>query len=192
MHCSSSKLQTSPLCCTLVWRQITNRHSAFFCKSITLTGQIASSVCKCGKVCNNARGLKIHQARSKCGQQLQHEQRKGHHLSVTQEDSSQDNHHSTEDIQAHDEGADSQDPNLFDLLDEDSSNTDNDTQSREEPRRRQQPTTERKPGLKLPTQGDKKSWELFDGDLDTILNVALRGELDRKIRTLTAITYAVR
>ena len=122
---------------------------------------------------------------------FKHEQRKGSHLSETQKDSSQDNHHSAEDNQAHDEGADSQDPNLFDLLDEDSSNTDNDTQSHEEPRQIQQPTTERKPGLKLPTQGDKKSWELFDGDLDTILSVALRGEVDRKIRTLTAITYAV-
>jgi len=67
------------------------------------------------------------------------------------------------------------------------------TQAIETPplRQRQQPTTERKPGVKWPTQGDKKSWELFDGDLDTILSVALRVEVDRKIRTLTAITYAV-
>jgi len=100
----------------------------------TLTGQIASSVCKCGNVCKNVRGLKIHQARSKCGQQLQHKHRKGSHLSETLEDSSQDNHHSAEDIKAHDEGADIQDPNLFDLLDEDASNTDTDTQSREKPR----------------------------------------------------------
>jgi hypothetical protein len=51
---------------------------------------------------------------------------------------------------------------------------------------RKQPTTERKP-----TQGDKKSWQLFDGDLDIILSVALQGEVDRKIRILSAITYAV-
>jgi len=57
------------------------------------------------------------QARSKCGQQLQHEQRKGSHLSETQEDSSRDNHYSAESNQAHDGGAGSQDPNLFDLLD---------------------------------------------------------------------------
>ena len=80
---------------------------------------------------------------------------------------------------------------MFDLLDEDASNKDSDTQSREEPRQRQQPTTERKPGVKWPTQGDKNSWALFDGDLDTNLSVALRGEVDRKIRTLSAITYAV-
>jgi len=36
-----------------------------------------------------------------------------------------------------------------------------------------------------------KSWERFDGDLDTILSVAFRDEVDRKIRTLSAITYAV-
>jgi len=125
----------------------------------TLTGQIASSVCKCGKVCKNVRRLKIHQARSKCGQQLQHKQRKGLHLSETLGDSSQDNHHSAEDIQAHDEGADIQDPNLFDLLDEDASNSDTDTQSREKPRQRQQPITERKPRVKwfYATLKDKKA-----------------------------------
>jgi hypothetical protein len=137
----------------------------------TLTGQIASSICKCGKVWKNARGLKIHQ--SKCGKHLQHEQHKGSHLSETQKDSSQDYYPSAEVIQALDEGADSQDPNLSDLLDGNTSYTDSNTQPRDEPRQRQQPTTVRKPRVKWPTQWDKKSWQLFNGDLDTILSVAL-------------------
>jgi hypothetical protein len=93
-----------------------------------MAAYLLNFVCKCGKVCKNARVLKIHQARSKCGQHLQHEQRKNSHLSETQEDSSKDNNHSTEDIQAHDEGANSQDPYFLDfLLDGDASNTDSNT-----------------------------------------------------------------
>ena len=41
----------------------------------TLTGTTAKTMCHCGKVCKNLQGLKIHQAKTRCGSGKRQEER---------------------------------------------------------------------------------------------------------------------
>ena len=63
----------------------------------TLTGTTAKTMCHCGKVCKNLQGLKIHQAKTRCGSGKRQKE-----LTVmtdkTEENHSQDEHHSVEDL----------------------------------------------------------------------------------------------
>ena len=63
----------------------------------TLTGTTAETKCHCGKVCKNLKGLKIHQARTKCGSGKQQRERTVN-TDETTEDHSQEAHHSAEDL----------------------------------------------------------------------------------------------
>ena len=63
----------------------------------TLTGSKAKTMCHCGKICKNLQGLKIHQAKTRCGSGKRQKE-----LTVmtdkTEENHSQDEHHSVEDL----------------------------------------------------------------------------------------------
>jgi len=73
----------------------------------TLTGTPAEVRCKCGKICKNLRGLRIHQARSACGQKASQKQRTSLILGETQEDTSQEATHRTRDLSADEMPSDS-------------------------------------------------------------------------------------
>lgn len=135
----------------------------------------------------------------KCGQRNQPSQRTDV-SGETQEDISPVANHSTDDLQVLDESTDSMNSGLRELLRLDSEpdlqelNTGQSTtpQLRDETgRRQQQPTTERKEQINWPRQVDKKSWSRLDEDLDGILKIALQGNIESKIRALSAITYSV-
>ena len=51
-----------------------------------------------------------------------------------------------------------------------------------------QPTKER---LKWPKKCDTKVWSMFDEDLDKVLEAAQAGSAERKVDSLTAITYSL-
>ncbi|XP_026059304.1 uncharacterized protein LOC113043970 [Carassius auratus] len=67
---------------------------------ITLTGEVLEVKCHCGKLCENARGLKIHQSKTQCGEGKKQMQSIVETLSEMQEDSSQEAPHSTGDLSA--------------------------------------------------------------------------------------------
>lgn len=61
-----------------------------------------SRVCRCGKICKNGRGLKIHQSKMKCVQPEHNVQRTGK-PGETEERPGQEANHSSPNLQAHDE-----------------------------------------------------------------------------------------
>ena len=73
----------------------------------TLSGNIEETIqCHCGRICKNLRGMKIHQAKSNCKNGAEQEERTAAAGEMV-EDHSQEQHHSTEDLQStetHQEG----------------------------------------------------------------------------------------
>ena len=65
--------------------------------------RMTTTTCGCGKVCKNLRGLKIHQAKMKCGGGEGPEQRSGTLPGETQEVQGQDTHHSAQSLHAPDQ-----------------------------------------------------------------------------------------
>lgn len=168
----------------------------------TLTGERTdeTAMCHCGKICKNLRGLRVHQGRKKCGRTKQPLQRTDSASGETQENVSQVAHHSTDDLHVMDGSDDDMDSGLMDLLGLDSDQEDaQDTEQQasnpqvgdETATRQQQPLSSRKEQVKWPWQNDKKAWMKLDEDLDTILQVALQGSVERKLGALPTITYAV-
>ena len=52
-------------------------------------------------------------------------------------------------------------------------------------------TRQKKPRIKWPKASDKTPWRLLDEDLDSILEASMQGPVDRKLQTLTTLIYAV-
>jgi hypothetical protein len=131
--------------------------------------------CHCGKVCKNLKGLRIHQAKTKCGSVRRQEERSGN-TGQTEEDHSQDLHHRAEDLP---------------LPEAASTSTEREPRDQEAQQVNAEPLTSTRLGkVKWPTSDDKQ-WEAFDDDLDKILESMLIGEAERKINTLTTMVYTI-
>ncbi|KAI8501656.1 hypothetical protein Bbelb_209270 [Branchiostoma belcheri] len=153
----------------------------------TLTGEVTVSVatCHCGKICKNSKGLKIHQAKTKCGQGVLQTQRAGVEPGETQEDSRQEAPHSTGDPQA---------PESPQAHRRHSPQRRTVTESQQPRSREQVSRAERqahpvKDRIKWPKMSDTKAWEHLDADLNQVLEASLAGAVERKVESLTAITY---
>ncbi|XP_078587744.1 uncharacterized protein LOC144868686 [Branchiostoma floridae x Branchiostoma japonicum] len=145
----------------------------------TLTGEVSVTIaqCHCGKVCKNSKGLKIHQAKTKCGKEVAQMQRTGAEtLGEMQEDSRQEVHHSTGDVQA-----------PASPLSRSSTPVSQPSRGSERVDATEiQPAKER---IKWPKLSDTNSWSQLDQDLDRVLEATLAGTVERKVDSLTTITY---
>ncbi|XP_052260999.1 uncharacterized protein LOC127865146 [Dreissena polymorpha] len=162
----------------------------------TLTGTPAEVRCKCGKICKNLRGLRIHQARSACGQKASQKQRTSLILGETQEDTSQEATHRTRDLSADEMPSDStqipdesQIDHLLELL-----QTQDDSEPVKEVPHKTPPATpeeEKRPRIEWPKTSNKKAWTDFDHELDLILEATLQGAVERKLVAMTSLIYTV-
>ena len=123
---------------------------------------LGNAVCSCGKVCKNNRGLKIHQGRMKCSQAVQVEQRTVTQITgETERNPSQEANHSAE----------------------------NPKVSAEMPKTLKSIT--RKTTVKWPPMSKNKEWEMFEEDVNKILDTALIGSVERKLQTLPTIIHSI-
>ncbi|XP_052217978.1 uncharacterized protein LOC127835582 [Dreissena polymorpha] len=160
------------------------------------TNRDGSVTCNCGKVCKNQRGLRIHQGKSDCQRVRSQGQRIASLASETQEYSSLDSTHSTEELYVQETSQDvfrnpeEDDDPLLELL-----QTQNSPEASEatDPDRPQQDTATRtrKPRIKWPKASDKTSWTQLDEDLENTLEASMQGPVDRKLTTLTTLIYSV-
>ncbi|XP_052223956.1 uncharacterized protein LOC127839608 [Dreissena polymorpha] len=160
------------------------------------TNRDGSVTCNCGKVCcKNQRGLRIHRGKSDCQRVRSQGQRIASLASETQEYSSLDSTHSTEELYVQETSQDvfrnpeEDDDPLLELL-----QTQNSPEASKatDPDRPQQDTATitRKPRIKWPKASDKTSWTQLDEDLENILEASMQGPVDRKLTTLTTLIYS--
>ena len=139
-----------------------------------MTGEVAETKCHCGKICKNLRGLRIHQARTKC-KNVRHQKERTDNSDKTDEDHSQDSHHSAEDLNpteaAQDDRQDSGEPGPAHV------GMEKDLQPR-------------KDRVKWPPSNDKQ-WDIFDEDMEMLLESVLVRDVEKKITTLTTMVYTV-
>ena len=153
--------------------------------------------CKCGKVCKNLRGLRVHQSRTACGRAMPQKQRSGSSPGETQKNTSQEDHHSTgnllEDVALHD---DEQMLELESRNQDDSLFADFEDETLESNAERVV-KTQRERGIsnmsrvKWPKTSDKAEWKQLDDDLDKLLEQTLKGPVETKLESLTSIVYTV-
>ncbi|XP_052281306.1 uncharacterized protein LOC127878820 [Dreissena polymorpha] len=168
----------------------------------TLTGTPKVVRCRCGKVCKNLRGLRIHQARTVCGQRTEQQQRAGLIPGETQEDPSQVTTHSTGDLSAAEqltaqtrsatstlpgEMKDEEDPLLELLREEEQTEQIHDLP---QPKANQAAVEQRQP-IDWPKTTDKRAWNDLDKELDAILTSTMQGPVDRKLKCMTTLVYTV-
>ncbi|XP_052236077.1 uncharacterized protein LOC127847893 [Dreissena polymorpha] len=128
--------------------------------------------CVCGKICKNARGLKIHRSRKGC--QPDPEQRQCTDLSgETQEDHSQEEHHSAED-----------------LHESEVEQVDKPTRPEHDLGSQGSHTDDRLERIKWPAMNEKQ-WKEVDEDVDGIVEQVLLGTVERKLRSMCRLIYAV-
>ncbi|CAC5393678.1 unnamed protein product [Mytilus coruscus] len=120
------------------------------------------------------KGLKIHQARTKCGSGKQQRERTVS-TDETTEDHSQEAHHSAEDLL----------PNEATQI-----NIEEEQWNQNQQRTSTPSADSRKEKIQWPPTDDRR-WEIFDEDLDKILDNTLTGDVQRKISSLSTIVYAV-
>ena len=126
------------------------------------------NVCCCGKVCKNAKGVKIHQGKSGCLSKLSQSQRTGR-PGQTEEAAIQEEHHrdcSVHGSEGEDIGGIEQEEN--NIVEE---------------------RIRRKARVKWPGNNEKDQWKRFDEDLDQTLECTLAGGVDRKFESMTTIAY---
>ena len=171
----------------------------------TLDGTRMENQCHCGKICKNVRGLKIHQARSRCRPNLSSECTA--HAGKTREDPSQESNHRAEnlppetlqgirpanELQPH-YRSDEEHPLGQEHQDQDAPIPESTTGRERTPQlprydTHQQPE-ERRERIKWPGT-NKKEWSEFDEDLDIILNTSLKGDAFQKVKTLGVLIYAM-
>jgi len=133
----------------------------------TLTGEALqeTALCVCGKVCKNAKGLKIHQSRMGCRpdrEQRQYTDLPDSLSGETPENHSQDEHHSAEDL--HDDDQEQADESTV-------FGTGLGSQSS-----RAEPDSSRLNHVKWPPMNDIQ-WRDFDTDVDKILELVSAGQL---------------
>lgn len=146
----------------------------------TQQDQRTPGVCSCGKICKNERGLKIHMGHMGCPpiQNLVHRIGKP---CKSKENTGQETHHRARDLLVQDEGEQAAQSSPIKNKDTD------------EPVMTPQNivSSERKKRIKWPKTSDQQVWRKFDEDVDMILQNTLCGSVDRKIRAMSTITYAV-
>ncbi len=140
-------------------------------RQTTLTGEAPEVKCSCGRICKGARGLKIHQSKSACGQGRMHVHRSDEPSGEMQENPRQEAHHSPSDLSV---------PAIPQDHTRRASNA--------IPESPPQPTKER---IKWPKMSDGKEWSMLDEDLDKVLGAVQAGSAERKVDLLTSITYNV-
>ncbi|XP_021349432.1 uncharacterized protein LOC110466448 [Mizuhopecten yessoensis] len=142
----------------------------------TLSGEPVEARCHCGKICKNSRGLKIHQARTKCGHREILTQRTdiSNESGETQEELSQESNHSTESLQA----SVSPDGSIGNLNEASAHGV-------------QAVRDRRLDKVQWPKTNDEAAWRNLDQDLEAILETTLQGNVERKVEALTSIVYSV-
>ncbi|VDI43858.1 Hypothetical predicted protein [Mytilus galloprovincialis] len=122
------------------------------------------------------KGLQIHQARTKCGSGKQQQRERTVNTDETTEDHSQEAHHRAEDLL----------PNEATQI-----NIKEEEGNRNKQKPAKTPSTDsRKEKIQWPPTDDRR-WEIFDEDLDKILDNTITGDVQRKISSLSTIIYAV-
>ena len=116
--------------------------------------------------------------------------------SETQEYSSLDSNHSTEELSVQEtapdvfrEAEEDEDP-LLELLQTQSS-FDTEQKSGQDRPQQDTATRPRKPRIKWHNLSDKTLWKQLDEDLNNILEASLQGPVDRKLTALTTLIYSV-
>ena len=135
---------------------------------------MAETRCRCGKICKNLKGLRIHQGKSKCGSGRPRDERAAN-TGETEENHSQDEHHSAENLYHSEEIRNNRQEELG-IPNPLRAEADN--------------SQERKERIRWPQTDDKK-WESFDEDMDKILDGTLVGDVEKKISTLETMLYAM-
>lgn len=143
-------------------------------------------VCRCGKVCKSDRGLKIHQSRmgylrhssvQSTGQPDETEERQG-----------QVSDHSTQNLQAHNEGVSI--PSSTNNVSDDQQHQER--QARQETGQQVRAIEEEEKRIKLvlwPTAAARKDWESFDREIDQVLESVLTGDIGRKMKAMSTIIW---
>ena len=142
----------------------------------TLSGVPAEVRCGCGKVCKNLKGLRIHQARSRCGHKSSQSQRAEQSITPSSgeslEEPSQESHHSTGNLSAADSSSDSP----LSLGDLEAEETEGEAK------------LER---INWPRMDAEKTWKDLDSDLSSIIQTTMQGGVEKKVKTFTTIVYNV-
>ncbi|XP_052268662.1 uncharacterized protein LOC127870041 [Dreissena polymorpha] len=173
----------------------------------TLTGTKAEVKCRCGKVCKNLRGLRIHQGRTACGSTARQRQRSDFTSGETLEDPSQDSTHSTGDLYAAEKPrTNSADPDIVsqvsDIFEEDDPllellgtpedlRPNTDTQHNTRNTASNTNATAQKVRITWPKTSDRNLWKQFDEDLNTILETTLQGPVEKKLKSLTNLVHSI-
>jgi hypothetical protein len=138
--------------------------------TMNTAGDQSVVTCSCGKPCKNEKGLKIHRTKMGCSPILNLMQRAGS-PGETEERLDPEEHHSVQHLHASEN--------------EEESSTVAETRSQAE----NQGNTETKQRVKWPNAAEKVKWQLFDEEVDKVLEVTLAGELDRKVKAMSTIIY---
>lgn len=121
--------------------------------------EVTSEVkCQCGKICKNTRGLKIHQAKAKCGAETTLLQRSVATPCQAHVSTKPDAPHSTGDL-------------LATTLHQNHTTVNTDTSQQHQPANKR---------VKWPMMNSNKEWQQLDKDAKKILEVALAGKAERK------------
>ena len=145
----------------------------------TLEGGKAETKCPCGKICKNIRGLKIHQARSRCGSVTTQTQRTVS-TGETQEEPRQETTHSARSLSASESPQDTI-GELMDALGLQASQTSQGHHA----------GMQRRARISWPKLEDDAAWGNFDADVSNILETTLQGNAERKMESLTNIVYNI-
>ena len=120
------------------------------------------------------KGLRIHQGKARCRTSGLQTQRTDIAAGETQEDHSQESTHSAEDLSV-------SDTSLYSAPSQNAANNPQDEDEVSPPR---------KEGIAWPNSG-KKEWASLDEDLRGILIIALQGNVEKRLETMTTIIYNV-
>ena len=149
----------------------------------------------CGQKFKNERGVKIHQGKTRC-KDRQH-QRQGviafaRTANKTQEEQTQEAHHSGQHLQYEDdclatngEEQEENDTQLTAIAEEEINEVNHEETA---PTEQADQRENRKPRLNLPAMKDKR-WAILDDQLDTILETTLRGDASSKVQKMTEIVF---
>ncbi len=151
----------------------------------TVQNNGTTRVCRCGKVCIGDRGLKIHQSRMGC---LRHSsvQRTGQPDEM-EERQGQVADHSTQNLQAHNEGVSI--PSSTNNVSDDHPHQERQaSQEISQQVRAIEGEEKRKPVL-WPSAAARKDWETFDREIDQVLDSVLTGDIGRKMEAMSTIIW---
>ncbi|XP_056314571.1 uncharacterized protein LOC130229674 [Danio aesculapii] len=147
-----------------------------------------SRVCRCGRICKNERGLKIHQSKMKCLQPDHNVQRTGK-PGETEERQGQEANHSPQNLQAHYE--DGNRNRGIGVSEDTRHQVVEGTKDSILPQQDTCVGVVRKEQVNWPAAVAIKQWEKFDQDVDEVLEAALAGDVGKKLRAMAAIMWSM-